>query len=64
MTPSMATFLHAADVPALRETGRILLGLAALLAAAGRLDDAEVAAQDGVELLEHAARVARRGAGH
>jgi hypothetical protein len=60
MTPSMYSLLRQANVPTIRETGRIMLVLASFLDAAGRRDDAETSAADGLVLLEEAAHLARR----
>jgi hypothetical protein len=64
MTPSMYSLLRHANVPTIRETGRIMLVLASFLDAAGRPNDAETTAADGLVLLEEAASLARQRAAH
>jgi hypothetical protein len=62
MTPSMFSLLQRANIPTIRETGRLMLVLASFLEAAGRRQDALVTAEDALVLLDEAARLARRRA--
>jgi hypothetical protein len=64
MTPSMFSLLQRANIPTIRETGRIMLILASFLDAAGRAEDALVTAGDALILLEQAADLARQRAAH
>jgi hypothetical protein len=64
MTPSMFSLVQQANIPTIRETGRIMLVLASFLDAAGRRDDARLTASDALVLLEEAAQMARRRKAH
>jgi hypothetical protein len=59
MKPTLSAFLEAGDGPTIRETGRLLLVLAALLEAAGRTADAAPALASALTLLERAAALTR-----
>jgi hypothetical protein len=60
MSPTATAFLQTGDPATIRETGKVLLVLASLLTAVGRLGDAARAVSTGVEMLEHAARLQPR----